>query len=109
MVEGHKSFRPDAEHNPGRMNFFSLGEVSVVMDLAHNAAGVDAMVEIMNGVRRPGARACSAPTPSATGGRPARTAGRDRRDERRPRRHRPQADYLRGRTRTELDGMLRRP
>ena len=32
-------FRPDAEHNPGRMNFFSIGEISVVMDLAHNEAG----------------------------------------------------------------------
>ena len=38
------------------MNFFSLGDVSVVMDLAHNEAGLDAMIEIMNGVRRPGAR-----------------------------------------------------
>jgi cyanophycin synthetase len=56
VVEGLTSFRPDAEHNPGRMNFFSIGEVSVVMDLAHNEAGLEAMVEIMNGVRRPGAR-----------------------------------------------------
>jgi cyanophycin synthetase len=56
VVEGLRSFTPDAEHNPGRMNFFSLGEVSVVMDLAHNEAGLEALVEIMNGVRRPGAR-----------------------------------------------------
>jgi cyanophycin synthetase len=56
VVEGLRSFRPDPEHNPGRMNFFSLGEVSVVLDLAHNEAGLEAMVEIMNGVRRPGAR-----------------------------------------------------
>ena len=55
VVEGLKSFTPD-EHNPGRMNFFSLGKISVVMDLAHNEAGLEAMVEIMNGVRRPGAR-----------------------------------------------------
>ena len=38
------------------MNFYSIGEVSVVLDLAHNEAGLEAMVEIMNGVRRPGAR-----------------------------------------------------
>ena len=39
------------------MNFFSLpGEVSVVMDLAHNEAGLEALLEIMNGVRRPGCR-----------------------------------------------------
>jgi cyanophycin synthetase len=56
VVEGLRSFHPDVEHNPGRMNFFSIGEVSVVMDLAHNEAGLEALVEIMNGVRRPGAR-----------------------------------------------------
>jgi cyanophycin synthetase len=61
VVEGLTTFRPDAEHNPGRMNFFSLpapsgGEVSVVMDLAHNEAGLEALLEIMSGVRRPGAR-----------------------------------------------------
>ncbi|MEJ7834239.1 MAG: Mur ligase family protein [Nocardioides sp.] len=52
VVEGLRTFRPDAEHNPGRMNFFSLGEVSVVIDLAHNEAGLEALLEIMNGVRR---------------------------------------------------------
>ncbi len=57
VVAGLTSFRPDPEHNPGRMNFFSLpGEVSVVMDLAHNEAGLEALLEIMAGVRRPGAR-----------------------------------------------------
>jgi len=56
VVEGLRTFRPDAEHNPGRMNFFSVGEVSVVIDLAHNEAGLEALLEIMNGVRRPGAR-----------------------------------------------------
>jgi cyanophycin synthetase len=56
VVEGLRSFLPDAEHNPGRMNFFSLGELSVVMDLAHNEAGLEALIEIMNGVRRPGCR-----------------------------------------------------
>ena len=56
VVRGLRSFRPDAEHNPGRMNFFTLGEISVVMDLAHNEAGLEAMVEIMRGVRAPGRR-----------------------------------------------------
>jgi cyanophycin synthetase len=58
--EGLMTFRPDPEHNPGRMNFFSLpaqtGEISVVVDLAHNEAGLEALLEIMAGVRRPGAR-----------------------------------------------------
>ena len=60
VVRGLTSFRPDAEHNPGRMNFFTLprpdGDVTVVMDLAHNEAGLEAMVEIMRGVRPPGRR-----------------------------------------------------
>lgn len=56
VVEGLRSFRPDPEHNPGRMNFFSRDDVSVVIDLAHNEAGLEALLEIMNGVRRPGAR-----------------------------------------------------
>jgi cyanophycin synthetase len=56
VIAGLRSFRPDPEHNPGRMNFFTLGEVSVVMDLAHNEAGLEAMIEIMRGVRAPGRR-----------------------------------------------------
>ncbi|MGI8522263.1 MAG: Mur ligase family protein [Nocardioides sp.] len=57
VVEGLRTFRPDAEHNPGRMNFFSMpGGVSVVIDLAHNEAGLEALLEVMNGLRRPGAR-----------------------------------------------------
>ncbi|WP_205472230.1 Mur ligase family protein [Nocardioides sp. SYSU D00038] len=53
---GLRDFKPDAEHNPGRMNVFSVGEVTVVVDLAHNEAGLEALLEIMAGVRRPGGR-----------------------------------------------------
>ncbi|WP_341230303.1 Mur ligase family protein [Nocardioides salarius] len=60
VVAGLRSFLPDAEHNPGRMNCFTVpvsdGEVTVVMDLAHNEAGLEAMFEIMHGVRPEGAR-----------------------------------------------------
>ncbi len=54
VIAGLQSFRPDPEHNPGRMNIFSLGEVSVVMDLAHNEAGLEALIEIMRGLQTPG-------------------------------------------------------
>ena len=80
MIEGLRTFRPDAEHNPGRMNFFSVGDVTVVIDLAHNEAGLEALLEIMNGVRRPGARLLLGL--GAVGdrhGRPGRQARRDRR------------------------------
>ena len=57
VIAGLRSFRPDAEHNPGRMNFFTMPSgISVVMDLAHNEAGLEALMEIMNGVRAPGGR-----------------------------------------------------
>jgi cyanophycin synthetase len=56
VVEGLRTFAPDPAHNPGRMNFFTRDDVSVVIDLAHNEAGLEALLEIMNGVRRPGAR-----------------------------------------------------
>jgi cyanophycin synthetase len=56
VIRGLTTFRPDPDHNPGRMNFFSRDDVSVVVDLAHNEAGLEALLEIMNGVRRPEAR-----------------------------------------------------
>jgi cyanophycin synthetase len=54
--DGLTTFLPDAKHNPGRMNTFSIGDVTAVVDLAHNEAGLEALLEIMNGVRRPGSR-----------------------------------------------------
>jgi len=112
VVKGLRSFLPDAEHNPGRMNFFtfpvSSGEISVVMDLAHNEASLEAMIEIMRGVRAPGQRLLLGL--GAVGDRQddllemlGEIAARD-------------ADvvaighkqrYLRGRTLDELDGLLR--
>jgi cyanophycin synthetase len=56
VVAGLRSFRPDPDHNPGRMNVFTRDDVSVVVDLAHNEAGLEALLEVMAGVRRPGAR-----------------------------------------------------
>ena len=38
------------------MNIYSRGDVTVVIDLAHNEAGLEALLEIMNGVRQPGGR-----------------------------------------------------
>ena len=56
VIEGLRSFLPDAEHNPGRMNIYSVGAVTVVVDLAHNEAGLEALLEVMSGLRRPGNR-----------------------------------------------------
>jgi len=38
------------------MNMFTLDGVTVVMDLAHNEAGLEALVEVLRGVREPGRR-----------------------------------------------------
>jgi cyanophycin synthetase len=55
VIEGLSSFAPN-ENNPGRMNMYSVGDITVVIDLAHNEAGLAALIEIMNGVRPPGGR-----------------------------------------------------
>jgi cyanophycin synthetase len=56
VIEGLASFAPDTQHNPGRMNIYSLGGVTVIIDLAHNEAGLEALLEVMDGLRGPGAR-----------------------------------------------------
>jgi cyanophycin synthetase len=60
VATGLASFRP-GEDNPGRMNLWTLpvaagGTASVVIDLAHNEAGLQALLEIMAGIRPPGGR-----------------------------------------------------
>jgi cyanophycin synthetase len=55
VIEGLRSFRPGPEDNPGRMNVYDLGGVTVVVDLAHNEAGVQALLEVLHGLRPPGA------------------------------------------------------
>jgi cyanophycin synthetase len=59
VAEGLRSFDP-GENNPGRMNIWSVpvasGMISVVIDLAHNEAGLEALLEIMNGIRQPHGR-----------------------------------------------------
>ena len=55
VIEGLRSFRPGPEDNPGRMNVYSLGGVTVVLDLAHNEAGVTALLEVLRGLQPPAA------------------------------------------------------
>lgn len=60
VVEGLRTFRPDDRLNPGRMNIYSVpiagGSVSVIVDLAHNEAGLDALMDVARGLCRPGSR-----------------------------------------------------
>jgi cyanophycin synthetase len=54
VAEGLRAFDP-GEDNPGRMNVWTVpvagGEISVVIDLAHNEAGLQALLEIARGIK----------------------------------------------------------
>jgi len=55
VVAGLRSFTPDPVLNPGRLNLYSLDGVTVVVDLAHNEAGLEALLGVLAGLRCPGA------------------------------------------------------
>jgi cyanophycin synthetase len=107
VIEGLSTFSP-AENNPGRMNMYSVRDFTVVIDLAHNEAGLEALLEIMNGVRQPGGRlllALGSPGDraddmvSAMGAIGARGADRVVIGHK--------GDYLRGRPPAELEAVFR--
>ena len=58
VTEGLRTFVPDVQLNPGRLNLWSLpvgaGAVTVVIDLAHNEAGLEALLDVSVGLRAPG-------------------------------------------------------
>lgn len=61
VIEGLRTFAPDLEHNPGRMNVWTLpladgGAGTVIVDLAHNEAGLEALLNVAEGLRTPGDR-----------------------------------------------------
>jgi cyanophycin synthetase len=54
VVKGLRSFVLDPERNPGRANLFSFDGRVIVIDYAHNAAGMTGLTEMCDGLRRPG-------------------------------------------------------
>ena len=54
IVQGLRSFLPDAEANPGRANVYVLGERVIVIDYAHNEAGIEGLARIARGLCAPG-------------------------------------------------------
>jgi cyanophycin synthetase len=115
VVEAMRTFEPDDQLNPGRMNVYSVpvagdsgGSITVILDLAHNEAGLEALLDVARGLVAPGGRVHLA----------LGTAG-DRTDEILENlgeiaglradhvvtAHK--EDYLRGRTREGLEGALR--
>jgi cyanophycin synthetase len=55
VVDGLRSFRPDDQLNPTRMNLLALDGRTVVVDVAHNEASLRALLEVCDGLRPPGA------------------------------------------------------
>jgi cyanophycin synthetase len=54
VTRGLRTFVTDAQRNPGRGNLFELDGRVLVIDYAHNAAGMAGLTEICRGLRRPG-------------------------------------------------------
>jgi cyanophycin synthetase len=52
VVRGLRTFVLDPERNPGRANLFALDGRVVVIDYAHNEAGMIALTELCDGLRR---------------------------------------------------------
>jgi cyanophycin synthetase len=109
VVDGLTSFAPGPDLNPGRMNVYSLDDdVTVIIDLAHNEAGLEALLEIMAGVRPPGGRtmlALGTPGDRADDMVTAMGAMGARGTDRVVIGHK--TKYLRGRDPAEIDGVLR--
>jgi cyanophycin synthetase len=54
VAKGLGTFVLDPQKNPGRTNLFRLDRRLLVLDYAHNEAGMDGLVEILQGLRPPG-------------------------------------------------------
>ncbi|MBC7560420.1 MAG: tetratricopeptide repeat protein [Dermatophilaceae bacterium] len=60
VVQGLRTFAPDPRHNPGRMNAYTLplpgggGGATVIIDFAHNEAGLEGLLRVAEGLRPPG-------------------------------------------------------
>jgi cyanophycin synthetase len=48
--DGFASFAPSAERSPGRLNLFRVGARVVIVDFAHNEAGVAAVLDVAQGI-----------------------------------------------------------
>jgi cyanophycin synthetase len=109
--DGLLDFRPTSERSPGRMNLFRVGNKVVIVDFAHNEAGVSAVLDVAHGIAA-GAAGRAAPVTAIIG-----TAG-DRPDDtlrgigriagQRAQRIviKETLKYLRGRTRESMIGEL---
>ncbi|CAN5846173.1 hypothetical protein BH20CHL4_BH20CHL4_07840 [soil metagenome] len=59
VSEGLISFENSTEQNPGRLNVFDADGVTVIVDYAHNEAGLQALLEFAQSLRKENARLIS--------------------------------------------------
>ena len=50
VAAGLRDFRPTPALSPGRLNLFSVGRATVVVDFAHNEAGAEAILHVARGL-----------------------------------------------------------
>ncbi len=74
VADGLVAFRPTADWSPGRLNLYRVGARIVIIDFAHNEAGVSAVLDVAEGIAG-GAAGRAAPITAIVG-----TAG-DRPDD----------------------------
>jgi cyanophycin synthetase len=74
LRDGLADFQPSSERSPGRLNLFRLGSRIIIIDFAHNEAGVEAVLDVAEGIAG-GAAGRAAPVTAIIG-----TAG-DRPDD----------------------------
>jgi cyanophycin synthetase len=53
--DGLMDFAPSSDHSPGRLNLFRLGSRVVIVDFAHNEAGIAAVMDVAEGIAAGGA------------------------------------------------------
>ncbi len=50
VAAGLRAFRPSTDLSPGRLNVFRVGDRIVVVDFAHNEAGLEAVLDVASGL-----------------------------------------------------------
>ncbi|HYN47271.1 MAG TPA: Mur ligase family protein, partial [Candidatus Nanopelagicales bacterium] len=55
VADGLRDFRPSADRSPGRLNLFRHGRRVVIVDFAHNEAGLQALLDVAEGIAAGGA------------------------------------------------------
>jgi cyanophycin synthetase len=109
--DGLIDFRPSSERSPGRLNIFKLGNRIVIVDFAHNEAGISAILDVAEGIA---AGAAGRMTPitviiGTAGDRPddtLRGIGRIAAERAQRVAIKETVNYLRGRTRESIVGEL---